>query len=129
MAVDLKEVKINKDLLFNVTLVNNEDLVKQLIKKTYPRYKINKEFFFIINKYIDIDKNKEYIYPGLIIRTNISEYAILYLEGTIIDEIHAMNIIHDYLVDINDIKVKDINITKFQISKDLFLKVYSKNRE
>ena len=129
MAVDLKQVKINKDLLFNVTLVNDEKLVKELIKKSYSRYKINKEFFFIINKYIDIDNKKEYKYPGLIVRTNINEYAILYLEGTSVDEILAMNIIHDYLVDINDIKVKDINITKFQISKELFFKVYSKNRE
>lgn len=129
MAVDLKQVKINKDLLFNVTLVNDEKLVKELIKKSYPRYKISKEFFFIINKYIDIDNKKEYKYPGLIVRTNINEYAILYLEGTSIDEILAMNIIHDYLVDINDIKVKDINITKFEITKDLFFKVYSKNRE
>lgn len=129
MAVDLKQVKINNDLLFNAFLVNNQKVIKDLIKKTYSRYKINDEFFFIINKFIDIDKNNNYIYPGLIIRTNVDRYIILYLEETKINEIYAMNIIHDYLKDINDIKIKDINITKFEISKELFFKYYSKNRE
>ena len=129
MAVDLKQVKINNDLLFNAFLVNNQEVIKDLIKKTYSRYKINDEFFFIINKFIDIDKNNNYIYPGLIIRTNVDRYIILYLEETKINEIYAMNIIHDYLKDINDIKIKDINITKFEISKELFFKYYSKNRE
>lgn len=129
MAVDLKQVKINNDLLFNAFLVNNQEVIKDLIKKTYSRYKINDEFFFIINKFIDIDKNNNYIYPGLIIRTNVDRYAILYLENTKINEIYAMNIMHDYLKDINDIKIKNINITKFEISKELFFKYYSKNRE
>ena len=129
MAVDLKQVKINNDLLFNAFLVNNQEVIKDLIKKTYSRYKINDEFFFIINKFIDIDKNHNYIYPGLIVRTDVDRYIILYLEETKINEIYAMNIIHDYLKDINDIKIKDINITKFEISKELFFKYYSKNRE
>ena len=129
MAVDLKQVKINNDLLFNAFLVNNQEVIKDLIKKTYSRYKINDEFFFIINKFIDIDKNHNYIYPGLIVRTDVDRYIILYLENTKINEIYAMNIIHDYLKDINDIKIKDINITKFEISKELFFKYYSKNRE
>lgn len=129
MIVDLKDIKINSDLLFNTILVNNERLIKDLIKKTYSRYIINNEFFFIINKYIDIDKNKNYKYPGLIIRTNIYEYAILFLEGTIINENLALNIIYDYINDIKDITPNDINITKFNIKKDLFLKLYSKNRE
>ena len=129
MIVDLKDIKINSDLLFNTILVNNERLIKDLIKKTYSRYIINNEFFFIINKYIDIDKNKNYKYPGLIIRTNIYEYAILFLEGTIINENLALNIIYDYINDVKDITPNDINITKFNIKKDLFLKLYSKNRE
>lgn len=129
MVVDLKDIKINSDLIFNTILVNNEALIKNLIKKTYSKYVINNEFFFVINKYIDIDKNKDYRYPGLIIRTNIYEYAILFLEGTNIDENLALNIIYDYINDVKDITPNDINITKFNIKKDLFLKLYSKNRE
>ena len=128
MLVDLKDIKINSDLLFNTILVSHEEMIKDLIKKTYSKYNINHSFFFVINKYIDIDKNKNYKYPGLIIRTNVYEYAILFLEDSTINENLALNIIYEYINDVKDIKPSDINITKFSIKKDLFLKLYSKNR-
>lgn len=120
---DVREVKIKEEVLFNYILIKHQDKIKHLIKNMDKKYKISDSFFTVINKYVEFDKNNVSIYPGLIVRTNIDDYAILYLENVNIDLDYAKNLIIEYSKDQSDYNPKSININEFEITTKDFLKV------
>lgn len=130
MKITLKESKsineiiIGKDIFFNCILINNKILINKLIKKTNPTHKISKSFFTILNEFIDYEKNGNYKYPGLIVRTNLYNYNVLYLEGTLIDEEYMLAIITEYILDVNDYKPEEINIDLIEITEKEFISAY-----
>lgn len=119
----IKKVKVDENFLFNAELIKRPNLIKTLIKKVKYTYIINDNFFEILNNYVDFNKDGESIYSGLIVRTNIDSYAVLYLEGSTIDEEYMLKIIDEYIYDINDYTPEEINVDKFEIDPKLFLKV------
>ena len=119
----IKKVKVDENFLFNAELIKRPNLIKTLIKKVKYTYVINDNFFEILNNYVDFNKDGESIYSGLIVRTNIDSYAVLYLEGSTIDEEYMLKIIDEYIYDINDYTPEEINVDKFEIDPKLFLKV------
>lgn len=118
---NLEKVHIKEDVLFNVVLSKNPRLIKKFIKSIHPLYKISDAFFSIVNNYVDFTKDGVSIYTGLIIRTGLDDYAVLYLEGTKIDEEHMLKSIDDYIKDIGDHIPREININQFVIKKNAFL--------
>lgn len=120
----VNEIVIGKDIFFNCILLNNKTLIKKLIKKLNPTYKISKSFFTILNEFIDYEKNGNYKYPGLIVRTNLYNYTVLYLEGTLIDEEYMLSIITEYILDVNDYKPEEINVDLVEITEKEFISAY-----
>lgn len=120
-----KIVTISNNILFNALLAENPSVIKKLIKVIYPFYKIRPAFFEIVNNYADFNNDGTSLYGGLIVRTNLYDYAVLYLEGTCLDEEYMIKIIDDYIKDMGNI-VKEVNINKFEISKITFLLATSK---
>lgn len=120
---DLNTVKIKDEILFTALLSKNSVLIKRLIRSIHPFYKISDAFFDIVNTCVDFTDEGISIYTGLIVRTGIDSYAVLYLEGTPLDEEHLIKAIDDYIRDIGDHTPKEINVDKFEISKKVFLNI------
>jgi len=125
----LNKVKIKDEVLFNALLSKNTSLIKKLIKIEAPFYKISDAFFDIVNTYVDFTKDGISLYGGLIVRTNICRYAVLYLKESIIDEEYMIKLIDDYIHDIGDYMPKKIDIDKFSINKHTFLKTLKNTEE
>ena len=125
--IELKS--ITKELLFNVIISKDLNIIKKIIKNIDSSYKINNEFLQIINGFIDLDKNGFIKYPGLIIRTSIQDYAVLYLEDTKLDEDYIIKLITEYVIDRDDFISKEFNITKFMIKKSSFINIIKKYYE
>lgn len=118
---EIKSVKIHEDVLFNALLIEHPASIKKIINSITCNYNISDDFFEIINKYIDITSEGVSLYPGLIVRTGLCDYAILYLETSKIDEEYMLKIINEYIYDVGDYKYKTININKFEVDKITFL--------
>lgn len=114
---------IDKNFLFNIELIKKPSLIKKLIKGIDKTYTINNTFFDILNNYVDVDENGNSLYGGLIVRTGLDDYAILYLENACLDEEYIIKVINEYIYDIADHKPGEININKFAISINTFLNV------
>ena len=125
--IELKN--ITKELLFNVIISKDLNIIKKIIKNIDSSYKINNEFLQIINGFIDLDKNGFIKYPGLIIRTSIQDYAVLYLEDTKLDEDYIIKLITEYVIDRDDFISKEFNITKFMVKKSSFINIIKKYYE
>ena len=119
--IELKN--ITKELLFNVIISKDLNIIKKIIKNIDSSYKINDEFLQIINGFIDLDKNGFIKYPGLIVRTSIQDYAVLYLEDTKLDEDYIIKLITEYVIDRDDFISKEFNITKFMVKKSSFISI------
>lgn len=125
--IELKS--ITKEILFNVIISKDLNVIKKIIKNIDSSYKINNEFLQIINGFIDLDKNGFIKYPGLIVRTSIQDYAVLYLEDTKLDEDYIIKLITEYVIDRDDFISKEFNITKFMVKKSLFINIIKKYYE
>ena len=125
--IELKN--ITKELLFNVIISKDLNIIKKIIKNIDSSYKINNEFLQIINGFIDLDKNGFIKYPGLIVRTSIQDYAVLYLEDTKLDEDYIIKLITEYVIDRDDFISKEFNITKFMVKKSSFINIIKKYYE
>lgn len=119
----LQKVEIREEVLFNTFLYERLDTIKQLIKLIHPRYKIDPHQFKVINKFIELDSDLVSVYPGLIVKTKFDTYATLYLENTIVDEEYMISLIKDYIYDTQENIPKIVNIDKFEVTKEDFLKV------
>lgn len=119
----VKEVKLKEEILFNFVLIKHQDKIKKLIKSIKRDYKFSDAFFTIINKYVEFDENGVSIYPGLVIRTNLDDYAILYLENTTFDLDYAKKLIEEFSQDQGDHIAKEINISEFEINSKDFLNI------
>ena len=117
------DINIGDEVLLNSVLNENPKMIKRLIKSISPFYKINENYFDIVNPFIDYNIEGQPIYAGLIIRTNKAIYAILYLEGHSIDEENALLLIEDYIRDIDDFHPKEIKIDTFKIKRKSLKKV------
>ncbi len=120
------KVKINDNILFNALLGKNHQLIKKYIKSISPFYKISDAFFEIVNNFVDFDNNGVSLYGGLIIRTGLSDYVILYLEGSTLDEEYMVKLIDDYIKDTLDYVPTDVNVNKFEVRRELFLNTLRK---
>ncbi len=116
-----EKVKVNDNVLFNALLGKNPKMIKKYIKSIHPLYKISDTFFEIINNFVDFDKSGVSLYAGLIVRTGLTDYTVLYLEGSSLDEEYMVKLIDDYIKDTMDYVPKEVNINKFEIKKELFL--------
>ncbi len=117
----IQKVQLKDEVLFNSILRMNTTLIKKFIKSIHPTYKISSAFFQIVNNYIDFTSNGVSIYVGLIVRTGLDDYAVLYLEGSHIEEEYMLKIIDEFIRDTGDHTPKEININKFEVRKELFL--------
>lgn len=113
---EYKNICISEDWLFNSFLIDNEQLINRIIKNILPTFKIKKQYFTILNKYIDFD-GENAIYPGLIVRTGLTDFVILYLEKSEIDEEYTLKIIMDFLYDTEVTASREININKIEVDK------------
>jgi len=120
---EIKSIKIKDDVLFNALLIEHPSSIKKIINAITYNYKISDDFFEILNKFIDITEDGVSLYPGLIVRTGLYDYAILYLESAKIDEEYMLKIINEYIYDVGDHNYKTININKFEVDKITFLEV------
>lgn len=112
---------IKDEILFNAILSKNTQLIKKFIKSIHPLYKITNTLFEIVNNYVDFSDECLSLYCGLIVRTGLRDYAVLYLEGTSIDEDYMINLIDEYIHDIGERIPKEVNVCKFEINKKAFL--------
>lgn len=123
---EYKNVDINEAHIFNAYLTKNPELIKKLIHSIVFKYKISKTYFSIVNTFIELSDNYVAPYPGLIVRVGIKQYAVLYLEGSTIDEKCMVDIIKEYIYDKGEHLPDEIYIDKFEIDKVCFLEA-SKN--
>lgn len=122
----LKKVSIKDDILFNALLSKNHKLIKKFIKSYNPLYKISDAFFEIVNNFVDFTDKGVSLYAGLIVRTGLCEYAVLYLENSTVDEEYMIKLIDEYINDVGDYRPKEVNINKFEIKRDTFLHTLKK---
>ena len=125
----LEKVEIREEVLFNTILYDHLDTIRELIKLISPTYKIDSTQFKIINKYIELDNNLVSVYPGLIVKTKLNRYVVLYLENTIVNEEYMLSIIKEYIHDTMENIPKQVNIDKFEVTKSDFLKVIKDIKE
>lgn len=125
----LEKIELNEELLFNVVLCENVSLIKKLIKMIHPTYKIDTHQFKIVNKYIELDKDLTALYPGLIVKVKYDTYAILYLEGGVINEEYMISIIKNFIYDTCENSPKQINIDMFEITMSDYLNVLKSIKE
>lgn len=121
-----QKIKIKDDILFNAVLAEHPKIIKKIIKEMSFSYSISEAFFTIVNKFVDFNENGESLYPGLIIRTGIRDYAVLYLENSNIDEEYMIKLIQEFIYDAGDINPKEVNINKFEVDKKTFLSAIKK---
>lgn len=119
---NFKKIAVKEELIFNAILSEHPKAIKSLIKTILPTYKINTSLFNIVNRFIDFNDELVSIYPGLIVRTGLSDFAVLFLENTIINEEYMVTLIQEYIYDVGNFSPSEININKFEISKSAFLK-------
>lgn len=117
----LKSIKIKEDVLFNAILIDQPKSIKKIIKNINSTYKISNDFFEVLNKFIDFTDDGVSLYPGLIIRTGLYDYAILYLENAKLDEEYMLDIIREYIYDVGHHNYHTINLNKFEVDKTTFL--------
>lgn len=117
------KVKIKDEVLFNAILSKNPKLIKKLIKSIHPLYKISDDFFEIVNTYVDFTRNGVSLYSGLVVRTGLIDYAVLYLENTTLDEEYLVEVVNDFINDTGDYTPTEININKFEINKKVFMSI------
>lgn len=117
-----ENINIEDDYLFNAYLIEHPTLIKRLIHSVSRLYNIEDNYFNIINGYVDCS-NKENAYPGLIVRVNIKTYAVLYLDTSIVSDDYMIDLISEYIYDKGDITPDEINIDKFEITRDTFLDI------
>ncbi len=120
------KVKLSDDILFNSLVSKNHKLIKKYIKSIAPLYKISDTFFEVVNNFVDFDNEGVSLYGGLIIRTGLEDYAILYLENANLDEEYMIKIIDDYIKDTMDYLPTAINVSKFEIKKEIFINTLKK---
>lgn len=120
------KVKIGDEILFNALVGNNHKLIKKCIKSVWPLYKISDVFFEVVNNFVDFDNKGVSLYGGLIVRTGLVDYAILYLEGSNIDEEYMVKVIDEYIRDTMDYFPEEVNIDKFEIKREVFLNTLRK---
>lgn len=123
---DYKNVEIIEEHLFNAYLVRYPDLIKKLIHSIIFKYKISKTYYTIVNSFIEFSDSYVSLYPGLIVRVGLSRYAVLYLQGSKIDEKYMISMIKEYIYDKGEFIPDEICIDKFEIDKNTFLEA-SKN--
>lgn len=119
----LEKVNIKDEILFNAVLCENPKLIKKIIKSIYPLYRISKAFFEIVNTFVDFTNDGDSLYIGLVVRTSLEDYAVLYLEDTQVNEELLIKVIEDYIHDKGDHQPREININKFEIKHKVFLTV------
>lgn len=119
-----KRIELSNGILFNSLLCQNEVLVRKLIKEVHPFYKINKTFFEIINKFVDLNEEGRDIYGGLIVRTGFSDFAVLYLENTAVDDDYIVKIIGEYIRDIGENVERTIIINKMELRLSSLLRIF-----
>lgn len=122
----IKKVNIYDEVLFNTLLANNLLLIKKLVKSVCPGYKINGPFFGIVNNFVDFSNQGVSLYAGLIVRTDLNEYVVLYLQDSILDEKYMLKLIDDYIKEIGDYRPTEVNVNKIEIKKEAFLKALAK---
>ena len=123
IADKMQDVNIKEDVIFNAMLLEHKEVIKPLIKATIPTYRIKDQYFKIVNPFIDFKSDCTSLYPGFIVRTNLYDYAVLFLQGSILDEANIIEIIKEYIYDTTDSKPKEINVNLIEINKKTFLKV------
>ncbi len=114
----LDKVQVRDEIFLNSLLVNNHKLIKKYIKSIYPPYRISDAFFAIVNNFVDFDEKGISLYAGLIVRTGLKDFAVLYLENSTLDEEYMMKLIDEYIKNVGDFKGGSININKFEIKKE-----------
>lgn len=120
---NLRKVQIKDAVLFNAILSRSDKLIKKIIKSVDSSYVINNSFFEIINNFIDFDDEGVSLYGGLIVRTSLEEYAVLFLEHSNLDEEYMLSLINQYIKDVGDHIPKEVNVYKFEVQKEVFLQV------
>lgn len=111
---------VKDEILFNAIIGKDKDLIRKLIKSIHPLYRVKDNFFEVINNFVDFDSNNVSLYCGVIVRTNMFDYAVLYLEDTEIDEEYLISLIDEYIHDIGETP-EEVNVTKFIIDRTSFL--------
>lgn len=114
-------LQVKDEVLFNAILGKHPKLIKKFIKSIHPLYKITDTLFEIVNNYVDFSHDGLSLYCGLIARTGLYDYAVLYLEGTTIDEEYMVKLIDDYIHDVGERIPNEINVCKFEVTKKAFL--------
>lgn len=117
-----ENINIEDDYLFNAYLIEHPTLIKKLIHSVSRLYNIEENYFNIVNGYIDCS-TKNNLYPGLIVRVNIKTYAVLYLDTSNVSDDYMIDLISEYIYDKGDITPDEINIDKFEITRDTFLDI------
>ena len=123
---EYKNVEIIEEHLFNAYLLRHPELIKNLIHSIVFKYKISKSYYTIINSFIEFSDTHISLYPGLIARVGLNRYAVLYLQGSKIDEDYMISIIKEFIYDKGESIPDEICIDKFEIDKGTFLEA-SKN--
>lgn len=118
-----KDIQVTDEILINSILNQNPKIINKLIKSIAPFYKISRDYFDIVNPFVDYNSNGDSLYAGLIVRVSIDTYVILYLEGYNIDEKVALLLIDEYIKDIEDFQPKEINIDTFKIKRKKLQKI------
>ncbi len=132
ITIDLKikekldHVHIKDDVLFNAILSEHPTLIKKLIRSIDPFYKISRNFFEIVNNYVDFKSDGTSMYAGLIVRTGLTKYAVLYLGGSEIDEEYMIYLIDEYIHDLGDYIPKTVDIDRFEIDNKDFIAAIKK---
>ena len=117
-----RKIMLKDEMLFNALLSQNTTLIKKLIKCKYPSYKIDETQFDVVNRYVEVAENGTALYAGLIIRTSLDEFVVLFLKESDPDDDYIVQILDEYTKDLDE-KISDaITINKIEISKDLFFR-------
>ncbi len=117
-----RKVKLPDEILFNSLLSQNTKAIKHLIKIALPLCKISPVFFDIVNKYIDVTEDGHCLYGGLIVRTGLDEFAVLYLENTQPQDDYIIELVEQYLRSSGENLSLTVDINKIEIDKALFLR-------
>jgi len=123
LELDIKKniINLKEEVLLNVFLSKKPDEIKKLIESKRFGYKVSSSFFDIVNNFIDFDDDGTSKYAGLIVRTNLEDYVVLYLDGTSPDEDYMNSLIEEYIKDIGNFKPKKTNVIKIALkNKDIF---------
>jgi len=121
-----KKVDLAEDVLFNALLTSHPKMIKTIIKTIAPAYNIKNTYFAVVNKYIDFTEDGLSLYPGLIVRTDLNDYAILYLDSANIDDEYMTALIREFIYDTGDYRPEVVTLNKFEVSHSDFIKATEK---